>query len=84
MAIGDVLYCKTPFPPTTHGFLIPRLECLKLIQNGFADFAPFEPEDMYVSAKFMDDTLAVFLEMRDVLTQLGILMEPVFQWKKLC
>lgn len=44
---------------------------MKLIQNGFADFAPFEPEDMYVSAKFMDDTLAVFLEMRDVLTQLG-------------
>ena len=44
---------------------------MKLIQNGFADFAPFEPEDMYISAKFMDDTLAVFLEMRDVLTQLG-------------
>lgn len=48
-----------------------RLECLKLIQNGLADFAPFEPEDAYISAKFMDDSLAVFLEMRNALTQLG-------------
>lgn len=48
-----------------------RLECLKLIQNGLADFAPFEPEDMYIAAKFMDDSLAVFLEMRNALTQLG-------------
>lgn len=52
-------------------FLIYRLECLKLIQNGLADFAPFEPEDMYVVAKFMDDSLAVFLEIRNALTQLG-------------
>lgn len=49
-----------------------RLECLKLIQNGLADFAPFEPEDMYIAAKFMDDSLAIFLEMRNALTQLGI------------
>lgn len=48
-----------------------RLECLKLIQNGMADFAPFEPEDMYIAAKFMDDSMAVFLEMRSALTQLG-------------
>lgn len=49
-----------------------RLECLKLIQNGLADFAPFEPEDMYIAAKFMDDSLAIFLEMRNAITQLGI------------
>ena len=36
-----------------------------------ADFAPFEPEDMYLAAKFMDDSMAVFLEMRNALTQLG-------------
>ena len=36
-----------------------------------ADFAPFEPEDMYLAAKFMDDSMAVFLEMRSALTQLG-------------
>ena len=48
-----------------------RLECMKLIQNGLADFAPFEPEDMYIAAKFMDDSLAVFLETRTLLNQLG-------------
>ena len=51
--------------------MLNRLECLKLIQNGMADFAPFEPEDMYLAAKFMDDSMAVFLEMRSALTQLG-------------
>ncbi|XP_046441420.1 transferrin-like isoform X2 [Daphnia pulex] len=49
-----------------------RLECLKLIQNGLADFAPFEPEDMYIAAKFMDDSLAIFLEMRNAITQLDV------------
>jgi hypothetical protein len=53
-------------------FFFIRLECLKLIQNGLADFAPFEPEDMYIAAKFMDDSLAIFLEMRNAITQLGI------------
>ena len=48
-----------------------RLECMKLIQNGLADFAPFEPEDMYIAAKFMDDSLAVFLETSTLLNQLG-------------
>ena len=44
---------------------------MKLIQNGLADFAPFEPEDMYISAKFMDDFLAAFLETRTTRQPLG-------------
>lgn len=60
----DRFFCSNQF--------FDRLECLKLIQNGLADFAPFEPEDMYIAAKFMDDSLAIFVEMRNAFTQLGI------------
>ena len=56
---------------------------MKLIQNGLADFAPFEPEDMYISAKFLDDSLAVFLETRTARQPLGTVPTQLASHKKL-
>ena len=51
-----------------------------MIQNGLADFAPFDPEDMYIASKFLDDSLAVFLQMRSTLSQLGKTSNFIFKF----
>ena len=53
-----------------------------MIQNGLADFAPFDPEDMYIASKFLDDSLAVFLQMRSTLSQLGKTSNFILKFKK--